>query len=225
MTRQQSTSKENSPKPGRFYTIPKIHKQGYPGRPIVSSNGHPTKRISQFVDHHLQPLVTKLPSYLKYTTHFLNFKGVKEDPKSLQNDLETAPWWICSIFDEIDDVTWAWETMFKDVVDSYVTKRLVKIRQHSLPWMNSEIRKAMNKRYKLLKLCDGTPNTNQYWEEYKSARNQVTALLRSAETQYWKERFDKANNSSMFWKTVHSISGSQKSSRIGPVKDENSLEV
>lgn len=154
-----------------------------------------------------------------------NFKGVKEDPKSLQNDLETAPWWICSIFDEIDDVTWAWETMFKDVVDSHVTKRLVKIRQHSLPWMNSEIRKAMNKRYKLLKLCDGTPNTNQYWEEYKSARNQVTALLRSAETQYWKERFDKANNSSMFWKTVHSISGSQKSSRIGPVKDENSLEV
>ena len=64
--------KENSPKPGRFYTIPKIHKQGHPGRPIVSSNSHPTERISQFVDFHLQPLVTKLPSYIKDTTHFLN---------------------------------------------------------------------------------------------------------------------------------------------------------
>lgn len=64
--------KENSPKPGRFYTIPKIHKQGHPGHPIVFSNSHPTKRISQFVDHHLQPLVTKLPSYMKDTTHFLN---------------------------------------------------------------------------------------------------------------------------------------------------------
>ena len=64
--------KENSPKPGRFYTIPKIHKQGHPGRPIVSSNSHPTERISQFVDFHLQPLVTKLPSYVKDTTHFLN---------------------------------------------------------------------------------------------------------------------------------------------------------
>ena len=62
--------KENSPKPGRFYTIPKIHKQGHPGRPIVSSNSHPTERISQFVDFHLQPLVTKLPSYVKDTTHF-----------------------------------------------------------------------------------------------------------------------------------------------------------
>ena len=54
-----------------------------------------------------------------------NFREVKENPKSLQNDLETAPWWICSIFDDIDDVTWALETMFKDVVDSHITKRLV----------------------------------------------------------------------------------------------------
>ena len=64
--------KENSAKPGRFYTIPKIHKQGHPGRSIVSSDSHPTERISQFVGHHLQPLVTKLPSYIKDTTHFLN---------------------------------------------------------------------------------------------------------------------------------------------------------
>ena len=29
-------------KPGRFYMLPKIHKTGNPGRPIVSSNSHPT---------------------------------------------------------------------------------------------------------------------------------------------------------------------------------------
>lgn len=43
--------------------------------------------------------------------------------------------------------------MFKDVIDSRILKRLVKIKQHSLPWMNSEIHKAMNKRYNLLKSC------------------------------------------------------------------------
>ena len=51
--------KENSLRPGPLYTIAKVHKQGNPGRPVVSSNAHPTERISQFVDHHLQPLVTK----------------------------------------------------------------------------------------------------------------------------------------------------------------------
>ena len=60
-----------NPQPGRFYILPKIHKQGNPGRPIISSNGHSTEHISEFVDFHLQPLVKTLPSHIKDTTHFL----------------------------------------------------------------------------------------------------------------------------------------------------------
>ena len=64
------TSNPN-PRAGRFYILQKIHKQGNSGRPIISSNGHPTERISEFVDYHLKPLVQTLPSYIKDTTHFL----------------------------------------------------------------------------------------------------------------------------------------------------------
>ena len=63
---------QTDPKPGRFYILPKIHKQGNPGRPIVSSNSHPTERISQFVDYHLKPLVQTTQSFIKDTTHFLH---------------------------------------------------------------------------------------------------------------------------------------------------------
>ena len=59
-------------KPGRFYILPKIHKTGNPGRPLVSSNSHPTERISQFVDYHINPLVSTLDSHIKDTTDFLN---------------------------------------------------------------------------------------------------------------------------------------------------------
>ena len=59
-------------KPGRFYILPKIHKTGNPGRPIVSSNSHPTERISQFVDYYINPLVSTLDSHIKDTTDFLN---------------------------------------------------------------------------------------------------------------------------------------------------------
>ena len=52
------------PKTAKFYHLPKIHKPGNPSRPIVASNGAPTEKISSFVDHFLQPLVTKLPSYI-----------------------------------------------------------------------------------------------------------------------------------------------------------------
>ena len=59
-------------KTARLYLLPKIHKRGNPGRPIVSSNGTPTEKISRFIDHYLQPLVTGLPSPIRDTTDFLN---------------------------------------------------------------------------------------------------------------------------------------------------------
>ena len=58
----------------QFYMLPKIHKDKInpPGRPIVSGNGCPTERISQFVDFFLQPGVKNIRSYIKDTTHFLS---------------------------------------------------------------------------------------------------------------------------------------------------------
>ena len=55
----------------RFYVLPKIHKAGVPGRPIVSSCGCPTEKISLFVDYHLNPLVRNVPSFIKDTNDFL----------------------------------------------------------------------------------------------------------------------------------------------------------
>ncbi|XP_071141774.1 uncharacterized protein [Mytilus edulis] len=56
---------------GRFYLLPKLHKEGIPGRPIVSANGHPTEKISEFVDYHLRPHVKQLPSHIQDTTDYL----------------------------------------------------------------------------------------------------------------------------------------------------------
>ena len=83
---------QSNPKPGRFYILPKIHKTGKPGRHIVSSNSHPSERISQFVhvDHHLKPLVHATHSFIKDTTHFLNklehlFFFLKKKKKKLEH--------------------------------------------------------------------------------------------------------------------------------------------
>ena len=59
-------------KVSRLYLLPKLHKQGIPGRPIVSSCGSPTENIFRFVDYFLQPLTRALPSYVWGTTDFLH---------------------------------------------------------------------------------------------------------------------------------------------------------
>ena len=55
-----------------FYLLPKIHKTGHPGRPVVSSIECHTSKISEFVDHHLQPIVQRTTSYVKDTNDFIN---------------------------------------------------------------------------------------------------------------------------------------------------------
>ncbi len=65
--------------PGRtsdLYLLPKIHKASFnqnnhPSRPIMSANGSPTEKISEFVDHFLNETTFSLPAYVRDTTDFL----------------------------------------------------------------------------------------------------------------------------------------------------------
>ncbi|MCP3932107.1 MAG: hypothetical protein GY705_23795, partial [Bacteroidetes bacterium] len=58
----------------KFYLLPKIHKnlEQPPGRPIMSANGHPSERLSELVDLHLNRYVQTIPSYIKDTNHLLS---------------------------------------------------------------------------------------------------------------------------------------------------------
>ena len=58
----------------QLYLLPKIHKNMNPppGRPIISGNGCPTEKMSQFVDHFLNPPNADLRPLLK--TLAISFK-------------------------------------------------------------------------------------------------------------------------------------------------------
>ena len=73
--------KPMNPKTPKLYLLPKIHKDGNPGRPVVSSVECHTERISAFVDHHLQPMNRQLPSFVQDTTDFVKkIEAVPDDP-------------------------------------------------------------------------------------------------------------------------------------------------
>ena len=59
-----------------FYLLPKIHKPGVPGRPIISGCNSPTSNLSKYIDYYLTPIVKQIPSYIQDTTHFL--RKIKE---------------------------------------------------------------------------------------------------------------------------------------------------
>ena len=61
------------PQLSRFYLLPKIYKRtmNVPGRPITSSNGTATERISSFLDFHLKNIIPTIPHILENIRDFL----------------------------------------------------------------------------------------------------------------------------------------------------------
>jgi hypothetical protein len=79
-------------RPGRFYLLPKIHKNGVPGRPICSSVNHPTEKISQFVDAHIRRFMKGSNSYIRDTQDFISkiVDGKPREPGTLLVTLDVT---------------------------------------------------------------------------------------------------------------------------------------
>lgn len=60
-----------SPVAGRFYLLPKIHKQGNPGRPIISGINNAAENLSRYVDSLINQICGTFPSFVKDTNNFL----------------------------------------------------------------------------------------------------------------------------------------------------------
>ena len=71
---------------GKMYLLPKIHKRLFdvPGRPVISNCGTPTEKVSEFLDHHLKPVMQEGESYIKATGDFLNkTKNINAIPENV----------------------------------------------------------------------------------------------------------------------------------------------
>ena len=71
--------------------LPKIHKPGNPGRPIVSGNGSPTKNISLYVDHFIKPFLFHRHHPISMTSPTFSGNWKLSRTRSLAL-LSSAPW-------------------------------------------------------------------------------------------------------------------------------------
>ncbi|CAF2874737.1 unnamed protein product [Rotaria sp. Silwood2] len=68
-----------------LYYLPKAHKSGSPLRPIISGLGHPTIKISKFLDDLLRPLFDKMAQETTVNSDFELIKKLQEWSKSNMN--------------------------------------------------------------------------------------------------------------------------------------------
>ena len=78
------------------------------------------------------------PYYCNIRYVVLSFDEIKTHYKSLdlnelKADMARAPWHIIGALEDIDDSVFLWESLFKSILDNHIEKRIVKIRDRSLP--------------------------------------------------------------------------------------------
>ena len=109
-------------------------------------------------DHRLIFSVLKLsrkktPSSIRTV---IDWKNCNQE--AFKEQIALVPWHTCNVFEDIDDNYCMIERLYQNIKAKFLPQRKVKIRSNSLPWMNSEIRKMMNERYKCLRMAQKVRN-------------------------------------------------------------------
>jgi hypothetical protein len=79
-------------KPGHFKILPKIHKEKFGIRPIISCSNHPTAKICAFIDQLIKPIVNSISTILKDSQQLLQIakdKIFKQKPFIYAGDFDS----------------------------------------------------------------------------------------------------------------------------------------
>ena len=115
------------------------------------------------------------------------------------------------MFEDIDDVVYAWEKMFNSALDDHCPWREKRIKHTTQPpWMNNAVIKKLHSRDHFLKVARQSDNSSD-WANYREARNKAVFALRSAKREFYKNAFEEnRNNPKATWNTIKALTGSGK---------------
>ena len=168
--------------------------------PRISSHVNVTTGVSDF--HNLVGAAMKL-HVPKPEPRIITYRSYKRfDEKKFQNDLWHAPFHVSKIFDDVDDQMWFHGALLSNLVNDHAPLKTKKITKTQLPYMNGELRKAINVKAMLKRKYDKF-QTNAAWSNYKRQRNLVNSLKRKSLKKYFDTKCNKETLSSKtFWNTM-----------------------
>ncbi len=151
---------------------------------------------------------------------YRSYKNLDDD--EYLYDLQTAPFHVSHIFDDVDDQLWFHNKLLTDVIDTHAPMKKRVLRPRQLPFMNSELRKNINIKGMLKRRADRIP-TKVNKELYRIQNNKVTSLKRRGLAEYLNDRCNKTTvgDKSSFWKTVKPLLSDTASANDNITLQEN----
>ena len=127
------------------------------------------------------------------------------------NHFFKSPWYTALLFDDIDDVIYAWEQIFNSVLDSLCPWHEKRVKQATQPqWLTKAVLKLLHIRDRLLKVARRSDHMAD-WANYRSSMNKAVAILRSAKREFYNNSFENnKNNARAIWKLIKTLTGPKR---------------
>ena len=116
-------------------------------------------------------------------------------------DLSMIPFQVAEVFDEIDDSYWLCNQMIMEIVDKHAPIKSKTMKGFHVPYMNGELRRAINVKHMLKRKYDKC-NSTENWQKYRKQRNIVTKLRKKSMKTYMQNKCNEATTSGGFWEAV-----------------------
>ena len=177
-----------------------------------------TKCLELGISDHMLVYVSLATKVKRPSPKIINARTYsKFNSEHFRKDIEEAPWSVCSVFDDTDDVYWAWGHLFNNICERHAPYRQVKLRQNSLPWITPQIRHLMNHRYKTFLRAKRSQNP-ELFAEYRALRNRVTREVRLSKTKYYIDMFNEVKSYKSYWRLLKNATNKLSSKLILGIK-------
>ena len=145
--------------------------------------------------HSLVCVSTKLnvPQNKCNTFKYRSFKHFNND--KFLYDLSVIPYNVIEVFDDIDDSYWMWHELTMDVINSHAPIKTKTIKGHRVPYMNGELRRAINVRNMLKRKYEKCKDNVQWKLSLRLGKEVLQNIYKR-----------NVNNTRGFWDTVRKAS-------------------
>ena len=163
------------------------------------------------------------PTKTKSKHKTINYRPLKDlDEQMFVTDLQNLPRYKIENTNNVNDALNMWESMFHSVIDRHIPKKSKRVKSAPSPWLTHNIKQKMYTRDYLHRKAIRSNDTCD-WDVYKAARNQVTAMLRKAKSDYYRDKISHCSNSSELWKELKDVIPSKGLSIPSSITHDNNV--
>ena len=139
----------------------------------------------------------------------------------MKEDFKTVDWSSVYNANVVNMALKYFNVIVKSVVDRHAPHIVKKVRGKPCPWINSDIRKLMVRRDRILRKPRKT-NKEGDWNLYKKLRNSCNNKMKYAKREYQDFLNENLSNPRRFWNTIKDIFPTKtKAMKSGVCSDQN----